>query len=275
MKTCGIDIGSRTIKVLVYDSESAKVLGYKIDETGVDPVQRSQILFHELLHDLKLVPADLGNTVATGYGRKSFSRAAKAVTEITCHARGTIFLFPKARSVIDVGGQDSKVIVLDKKGMVQDFAMNDRCAAGTGRFLEMTADMLKIPLDALSRLALHARKSVEISSMCTVFAESEIVGLLSKGCPREDIVRGAVESVSKRIAAMVDRIGVSRETVFTGGVAKNEAMVRSLENDLNIQLVVPDEPRLTAALGAALIAVEKSIKKRGSSDRTKRKSKMG
>lgn len=272
MKTCGIDIGSRTIKVLVYDCESKTVPGFKIDEAGANPVERSQSLFIELLGELQLKPADLANTVATGYGRKSFPHAAKAVNEITCHARGTVFLFPKARTVIDVGGQDSKIISLDKKGTVQDFVMNDRCAAGTGRFLEMTADMLKIPLDILGRLALQAKKSVEINSMCTVFAESEIIGLLSKGCSREDIVRGAVESVSKRVASMAGRIGVNGETVITGGVAKNAGMVRSLENDLKIRLIVPDEPRITAALGAALIAAEK-IQHRKTPKNTEKKEK--
>jgi len=180
-----------------------------------------------------------------------------SVTEITCHARGTVFHFPEARTVIDVGGQDSKAIAMDRKGNVKDFVMNDRCAAGTGRFLEMTADTLKIPLDAMGRLALQAKKTIEINSMCAVFAESEIIGLLSKGCPREDIVRGVIDSISKRLAVMAGKIGIKEKAVFTGGVAKNPGMVRALENDLKIKLIIPEEPRITGALGAALIAAEK------------------
>jgi predicted CoA-substrate-specific enzyme activase len=254
MITCGMDIGSRTVKALLYDSESQKTIGYLIDDAGANSVRRAKLLFMALLRDFSLKSKDVRHTVSTGYGRKSFSGAKKAVTEITCHARGTVFLFPRARFVIDIGGQDSKAIAIDKKGHVQDFAMNDRCAAGTGRFLEMTADILKIPMDAMVRLAMQAKKSAEINSMCAVFAESEIVGLLSKGRTREEIVRGVMESLSKRTAAMADRIGVEGEAVFSGGVAKNEAMVRMLEKEIGVHLTVPDEPRITGALGAALIA---------------------
>jgi predicted CoA-substrate-specific enzyme activase len=254
MITCGMDIGSRTVKGLLYDSEMKRVLGHRIDETGVNPVKQATSLFQKLLTDLALKPRDIRHTVSTGYGRKLFPGTKKAVTEITCHARGTVFLYPKARFVIDIGGQDSKAIALDKKGHVQDFAMNDRCAAGTGRFLEITADILKIPMDAMVRLAVQSRKSVDISSMCAVFAESEIIGLLSKGRTREEIVRGVMESLSKRTAAMADRVGMNGQTVFSGGVAKNTAMVQMLEKDLGVKLIVPEEPRITGALGAALIA---------------------
>ena len=254
MVTCGMDIGSRTVKALLFDSESDRIIGYRIDDAGVRPVQQANSLYRTLLRDTALKSKDVRRTVSTGYGRKAFHGAQKAVTEITCHARGTIFLFPRARFIIDIGGQDSKAIALDKKGHVQDFAMNDRCAAGTGRFLEMTAAILKIPMDAMVRLALQAKKSADINSMCAVFAESEIVGLLSKGRTREEIVRGVMESLSKRVAAMAGRLGVNGQAVFSGGVAKNAAMVKLLERDLGTSLIVPEEPRITGALGAALIA---------------------
>jgi predicted CoA-substrate-specific enzyme activase len=257
MITCGMDIGSRTIKALLFDTQARKAVGHRIDDTGANPARRAKMLFQALLREHSLKTKDLKSTVSTGYGRKSFSCAQKAVTEITCHARGTVFLFPQARFVIDIGGQDCKAILMDPKGRVQDFAMNDRCAAGTGRFLEMTAEILKIPMDAMVRLAMQAKKSADINSMCAVFAESEIVGLLSKGRTREEIVRGVMESLSKRTAAMAQRVGVHGQAVFSGGVAKNEAMVRMLERDLGVRLTVPEEPRITGALGAALIAAGK------------------
>ncbi|MFH1942054.1 MAG: acyl-CoA dehydratase activase [bacterium] len=258
MLTCGIDIGSRTIEILIFDTEAGRSLGYKISDTGSTPAETARVLFRNLTASLNLKHRELAGTVVTGYGRKSFPLPAVSITEITCHARGVSHLFPEARTVIDIGGQDSKVIGLESDGRVRDFAMNDRCAAGTGRFLEMTSELLEIPLDEMGDLALIAEKSVEINAMCAVFAESEIIGLISKGHPKSEILMGVIESVAKRIIGLTGRVGLHKNVILTGGVAKNRGVVYALKKYLGIDLIVPDEPRITGALGAALLAVDQT-----------------
>ncbi|RLB74434.1 MAG: 2-hydroxyglutaryl-CoA dehydratase, partial [Deltaproteobacteria bacterium] len=189
-----------------------------------------------------------------GYGRLRISFADKEVTEITCHAKGAHFLFPGTRTVVDIGGQDSKVITLDEEGNVTDFVMNDRCAAGTGRFLEVMAGVLETDLENLGRLSLQAKKGVSISSMCTVFAESEVISLIADGHRREAIIRGVHESISKRIFRMTKRLRLRAEITFTGGVAKNRGMVKALEELFRTRLNIPQEPQIVGALGAALVA---------------------
>jgi predicted CoA-substrate-specific enzyme activase len=191
--------------------------------------------------------------VATGYGRRSIPFAGKAVSEITAQAEGVCFLYPEARGIIDIGGQDSKVILVED-GKVADFQMNDKCAAGTGRFLEHTARALEVSVEDLGRLALASRSPASISSMCTVFAESEVISLRAQGIAREDIAAGLVESIARRVAAMARPMGLKEHMALVGGVAKNPAIQAALERELGCKLYVPPEPQITAALGAALIA---------------------
>ena len=253
MIVCGIDIGSRTVKALLFDPESRAIIAREIQDIGPDPVSASRQAFHRVCEGR----AGSVWSVATGYGRKSFPLARATVTEITCHAKGTAFFFPDARAVLDVGGQDSKAIAFDGSGSVLDFAMNDRCAAGTGRFLEMVSGILHIPLDRMGDAVAGARRAAEINSMCAVFAESEIVGLLAKGWAREEVLLGVMESIARRLVTMAGQIETGGTVVFSGGVAKNAGMVRVLERHFKVRLAVPEEPQITAALGAALIGAER------------------
>jgi predicted CoA-substrate-specific enzyme activase len=176
------------------------------------------------------------------------------ITEITCHARGAFFVHPGTRTVIDIGGQDSKVIRLDEKGRNVDFQMNDKCAAGTGRFLEVMAHALEVKLEDLGPLSRGAQRTIKISSTCTVFAETEVVSLIADNQPKDVIIRGLHESIADRILGLVQRVGLEETVALTGGVAKNEGVVQALESRLKVRLFIPPEPQIIGALGAALIA---------------------
>jgi len=202
--------------------------------------------------------ADIGRVVATGYGRAAIEGADETITEITCHARGAYRFNPAACSVIDIGGQDSKVIRIGQGGRVEDFAMNDKCAAGTGRFLEKTSASLGVPLEGIGEAAAAARERLQISSMCTVFAESEVISLVAEGKSVEDILRGLCFAIAIRNKALFTRAGARAPYMMTGGVARNAGVVRALEEILGEQVYVPDEPELAGALGAAILAMDKA-----------------
>lgn len=257
MLVCGIDVGARTAKVVLLDTAAPGEFGHWMADTGHDPARTGRRLFEAALAERGAAAADITCTVATGYGRASLPFANRAVTEITCHARGVRQYFPDVRTIVDIGGQDSKVIVLDERGAVSDFAMNDRCAAGTGRFLEIVARILDLDLDQLGEAAAQAAHPAAITSQCAVFAESEVVGLLARGVPRQEVLEGVHASIASRIASLAARLSVRPPGVFTGGVAKNEAMVRAVGQALALELAVPPEPQITGALGAALIAAER------------------
>lgn len=244
--------------MVLLDSASPGAFRHWIADTGHDPARTGRRLFEEALRAIGAQPGDVACTVATGYGRAALPFATATVTEITCHARGVQHCFPDARTIVDIGGQDSKVIALDERGSVSDFAMNDRCAAGTGRFLEIVARILDLDLDQLGEVAARATQPVAITSMCAVFAESEVVGLLARGTRREDVLAGVHASVASRVATLASRLRVGPPAVFTGGVAKNAAMVKALAAALSLELSVPPEPQITGALGAALIAAERA-----------------
>ncbi len=222
--------------------------------TGFDFQKVAETVYGDALEEAGVPQAD--NVVATGYGRRSITFANKAVSEITAHAKGVHFLYPDVCGIIDIGGQDSKVIVIEH-GRVADFQMNDKCAAGTGRFLEHTARALEVSVDEMGRLAMAAQEPASISSMCTVFAESEVITLRAQGCTKEDIAAGLVDSIARRVAAMARPMGLKKHVALVGGVAKNEGIRAALERALDTKLFVPDEPQITGALGAALIAGEK------------------
>jgi len=200
---------------------------------------------------------DVDYTVVTGYGRVTYEAANEEVSEITCHARGTIHLLPTARTVIDIGGQDSKVIRVHPRGYVTDFAMNDKCAAGTGRFLEVLADALEVRVEELGPLSQQSRHPVTISSTCTVFAESEVIGQMSRGAPKADIVAGIPTAIARRVAGLAGQVGLEEAVVMTGGVAQNIGVVKALEKQIGLPIFLPSEPQLVGALGAALLAREK------------------
>ena len=252
MIVAGMDIGSITTETVIL--RDREVFSSVIMPTGANSRKAAERSLSAALGKASLDPEDVTAIVTTGYGRASFPRATKMITEITCHARGAFFLHPRTRTVIDIGGQDSKVIRLDTQGRNVDFQMNDKCAAGTGRFLEVMAHALEVKVEDLGRLSLVAPRSIKISSMCTVFAESEVVSLIADNQPKEVIIRGLHDSIADRILGMVNRLGIEEEVTLTGGVAKNEGVVRALEDRLGVKMFVPPEPQIIGALGAALLA---------------------
>ena len=252
MITAGIDIGSITAKAAVLDGGT--ILGTRVIFTGYNAALAGQGVFEELLKELGVERAAVRRVVSTGYGRNSVSFADKAMTEIICHAAGAHHLDTKVRSVIDIGGQDSKAIVLDPQGKVKNFAMNDKCAAGTGRFLEVMARALETDLDGFGALSLKAKAPSRISSLCTVFAESEVISLISKGESRENIIAGIHESIAARVAALANRVGLVPPVVMTGGVAKNIAVVSALEKKLGVAVHVAKFAQVNGAIGAAVLA---------------------
>ena len=245
MRFAGIDIGSRTIELVVLNEKGVVVS--KQADAGVDPIGRAQ----EILNG---VPYD--SITATGYSRHLFelSFAAPTVTEIKAYAVGAWDLFPEVRTILDIGGQDSKAIAVNDAGKVTKFEMNDRCAAGTGKFLEIMAHTLGHSLDGFGLEALKAKKDIRISNMCTVFAESEVTSLLAKGEEPQDIALGLHWSVVRRAAGMLKRVSVEEPIVFAGGVARNVCMHRLLEETLKKKITVPKDPQMVGAYGAALLA---------------------
>lgn len=252
MLSCGIDIGSTTIEAVLLDR--GKVLGKVMTASGAFPAEHARKALDGLLSDLHIDRSAIGRIVATGFGRNYFEHSDRAVSEIACHAAGVFSLMPDACTIIEIGGQDSKMMQLDENGRVRDFVMNDRCAAGTGKFIETVARTLIMPVEETGRIGLRAEKACEISSMCAVFAETEIVGLLHQGVSPESVLRGVFNAVSRRILGMSGRIGLKETIVFTGGVARNAGVHKALEEITGRTIRVPAEPQFTGALGAAIIA---------------------
>jgi (R)-2-hydroxyacyl-CoA dehydratese activating ATPase len=248
MRFAGIDIGSRSIELVVVDKSGKMVQSLQAD-TGFDPLSQARKLIDGVRYN---------RILATGYGRSLFEIAfdAPTVTEIKAHARGARAFFPHAQTVLDIGGQDSKAIALFENGKVKKFEMNDRCAAGTGKFLEIMARTLGFEIADFGRQALLAEKDITISSMCTVFAESEVTSLIAKGQDRREIARGLHSSVIRRAAGMISRVSDQGDIVFTGGVANNACMRDLLAQKLFREVLVPETPQLAGALGAALLAGE-------------------
>jgi len=250
----GIDIGSLASKVVLISE--GKLVDYRVERSTFDFKRVGNNLFNDILEKNNLNKSDVF-IMSTGYGRNTIDIADDRITEITAHARGAQYFFPEAHSVIDIGGQDSKAILISKKtGNVMDFQMNDKCAAGTGRFLEVMAHALEVPIEEIGELALNSNKPSAISSTCTVFAESEVISLFARGTSKHDIAAGIHKSIARRVAGMAKRIGVAPLLVFCGGVAKNIAVKKFLEEELGFEIVIPNHPQLTGAIGAALIAQE-------------------
>ena len=258
MTVAGIDIGSLSTEAVILDKK--KILAVIIIPTGSNSKKAAEKALNMALEKSGLSPDELDYIVATGYGRVSAHFAHKKVTEISCHGKGAFSLDPAVRTVIDIGGQDSKVIRLNSRGKVVDFVMNEKCAAGTGRFLEVMAQALETDLEEMSRPAPSSTKTAHISSKCTVFAESEVVSFIAEGYPREEIIKGIIYSVVEQTISMVRRVGVEEVIMMTGGVAKNNAVRKALEETLGIRVTVPEEPQAVGALGAALL-VEEELEK--------------
>ncbi|MFX1476013.1 MAG: acyl-CoA dehydratase activase [Promethearchaeota archaeon] len=250
----GVDVGSTTTKAVLVDAEGS-VLARFLLPTGAAAQKAAQDCLDELAAAAGLDLADV-STVSTGYGRKQVVFAQQSITEITCHCVGVHRLHPEIRTIIDVGGQDSKVIRVGPNGRPADFELNDKCSAGTGRFLEVMARVMQVSLNELAQMALQSQSPCTISSTCTVFAESEVIGRIGAGDSPADIAAGVHKSMAAKIAALSRRVGINPPVCITGGVALNPAFRMFLGQHLDTELVVPAQPQFTGALGAALLALE-------------------
>lgn len=249
----GIDVGSLTAKAAVIGKGG--IVSYSIADTGANPQKAGETVFDRVLREAGCRREEIRYIVGTGYGRVSLPFVNSTVTELTCHARGAHYLDPSIRTVIDIGGQDSKVIKLNTDGSMSDFLMNDKCAAGTGRFLEVMARALEVDLEELGQFSLRSRKPCSINSTCTVFAESEVVSLSASGEEKEDIAAGLHHAIAKRVGNMAKRLGIEENIVFVGGVAKNVGVRKTLEDFLEVHFTpLSEDPQIIGALGAALLA---------------------
>jgi predicted CoA-substrate-specific enzyme activase len=250
----GVDIGSTMTKVVLMD-KSGNLLSAIKGPTGPEHRQLANEVMRQALEQASLQIDDISYIVATGYGRLNVPFADRQITELSCHARGVSSLFPNVRTAIDIGGQDAKCMKI-ANGRLTSFVMNDKCAAGSGRFLEVTAATLGIRLEDMGDISLKATKKIQISNLCTIFAQQEVVALLSRGEKLENILAGLHDALASRIAALARRLGIEPDLVLTGGVAKNTGMVRAMKESLGCEILVPEEPLLTGALGAAILAKE-------------------
>ena len=251
----GVDVGSTQTKAVIVN-EAAEIVARALIDTGANVSAAAQKAYEKVLELAGIEEREVEYVVGTGYGRYKVTFGNKQITEISCHGRGAVHMFPGTRTVLDMGGQDSKAIRVSPRGEILDFCMNDKCAAGTGRFLGAAAQALQIPLDELGPLSLKSTKPVRISTTCTVFAESEILSWLGKGKKVEDILWGVHQSIAARSVGLLKRVGIEEEITFTGGVAKNIGMVKALEEKLGKKLNVSEDSHFMGALGAALFALD-------------------
>jgi len=257
--TAGIDIGSSTSKAVIL--EDNQILSYSIMPTGAESAGSAQKAMGEALRGANhLSLEDIGWVIATGYGRIIAPFANETVTEISCHARGANWLFPSVRTVLDMGGQDCKAIRCDEQGKLLNFVMNDKCAAGTGRFLEVMAGVMELPLEDIGRLSLRAREEIRINSTCTVFGKSEVTSLIRQGRDKKDILAGLHTAILSRVYTLLRKVGIKADFAITGGIAKNIGMVQKLEERVGLNALLSEEPQIVGALGAALFAQDKLSK---------------
>jgi len=253
--TAGVDVGSTQTKAIVIN-EARKIVGRALIDTGANVVLAAEQAFTEALGNANVQEEEVEYVIGTGYGRYRVTFGNTQVTEISCHGRGAVHMFPDTRTVIDMGGQDTKAIRVRPSGEIVDFCMNDKCAAGTGRFLGAASNAINIPLDELGPTALRAKRPVRISTTCTVFAESEVLSWLGKGKKIEDILQGVHQSIAARSIGLLRRVGIEEQITFTGGVARNIGMVDALQKGLGAKLNVSDDSHFIGALGASLFALD-------------------
>lgn len=251
----GIDSGSTSTNAVILNNDK-EIVAYTVIRTGAKSSESAKRALDEVLKKAGLEREELSLIVSTGYGRVSIAFADKEVTEISCHGKGAHYINPKIRTIIDIGGQDSKVIKLNEKGEVIDFVMNDKCAAGTGRFLEMMARTLEIDIKDMGPESLKWKENIKISSMCSVFAESEVISLIAQNKEKTDIIHALNQSISSKTNALLGRVGRESEFMMTGGVAQNIGVVKALEERIGEKLFISDEPEIVGAIGAALFGLE-------------------
>jgi predicted CoA-substrate-specific enzyme activase len=249
----GIDVGSTMTKVVILNGG---IIASIIGPTGPEQRHLANKVMEEALNRVNLSFQAITYIISTGYGRINVPFADKQFTEITCHAKGIVNLFPKAKTIIDIGGQDVKGIKIDASGRPIDFVMNDKCAAGSGRFIEVIADTLGVPLDKVGDLSLQSKNPAKISNICTIYAQQEVAASLAEGVPIPDLLAGVHQSLADRIIRMVNRLRVEDAVIITGGGGKNRGLLKALSEQLDHKILVPDEPLITGALGAALLGKE-------------------
>jgi predicted CoA-substrate-specific enzyme activase len=257
MISAGVDLGSTYLKVVVL--RNGERAGYGVAPTGHDHDLTSKQVLKEALVMASIDSKDIDYIVSTGYGRRVTSLANETISEISANARGVQWLGAEmgVRTIIDIGGQDTKVIALDDDLQIINFAMNDKCAAGTGRFLEILAKVLDISLDDMGALSLESKDPVDITTTCLVFAKSEVAALIFQGYPKEDIIAGIHKAVARRLVGMAKKVGIRKVIFFDGGPARNIGMINAMERELGMKMFVPDMPQIVTATGAALIAAER------------------
>ncbi len=255
MYVLGIDSGSTSTNAVIMDG-NREIKAFSVVRTGAKSGESADRILGEVLGKAGLKREDISWIVSTGYGRVSIPFADENVTEISCHGRGAHYFNPRIRTILDIGGQDSKAIRLDEKGEVVDFVMNDKCAAGTGRFLEAIARTLEIDISEVGPVALQSREAIEITSMCTVFAESEVISLIANNKEKADIANGICQAIANKSYSLLKRVGLEPDFMMTGGVAKNPGVVRAVEDKLLAKLYICPEPEIVGAVGAALYALE-------------------
>jgi predicted CoA-substrate-specific enzyme activase len=264
MIVAGVDVGSTATKAALLD-ENRKVIATALTETGANVVRAAERAFKKALETAGLEEWEVGYTVGTGYGRYKVPFGNAQITEITCHAKGASALFPGTRTILDIGGQDTQAIRISERGEVLDFCMNDKCAAGTGRFLSASADVLELTLDEIGPVSLRAPKILKITNVCTVFVEAEIMNQLARGSAVEEILAGVHASIAGRSIGLLRRVGLEDEITFTGGVSRNIGMVAALETRLARKLNVHKDAQFIGAIGASLFALERAAHGDGAS----------
>jgi benzoyl-CoA reductase subunit A len=275
MLTAGIDIGSRSAQCVILDD--GELITYGNIETGPESAKTAYATFDAAIHrsdelwgkyrlklpDIKtdhIKIEDMAYIVATGYGRVIVPFANANITEISCHAKGAVRFVPGVSTILDMGGQDCKGIRVDEKGNVTNFIMNDKCAGGTGRFMEIISDILQVPLTEIGPISMKSTEKIPFNTICAVFAKSEAVALLKKGTSKADILSGLHEAISSRVIALLKRVGIEEKFVITGGIAKNIGVVSKVEEKAGIKTTIPDEPQIAGAMGAAIFALERAKK---------------
>jgi len=253
MVTCGIDVGSLSSEAVIF--VDMDIAAYSIIRTGPESAQTAVTALEEALKNTDINKKDIELTVATGYGRVIVPFADKNITEIACHAKGAHYFFPSVRTILDMGGQDCKAIRCDEKGKMTSFLMNDKCAAGTGRSMEVMADLLQVRLEEIGPLSLKARgEPVKISNTCVVFAKSEVLSLMRQGVNINDILAGLCDGIAERVKGLIRIVGVEEDFVISGGISKNSGVVKRLEQKLGVMSHISFEPQIVGAVGAALFA---------------------
>ncbi len=259
MLYAGIDIGSQSTEFVIID-DNKELVSYSIIPTGAVHSEAASKALEEACENANCNIEDIGYIVSTGYGRKNVTLANKNVTEITCHVKGAFHLNPNIRTILDIGGQDSKVIKVGADGSVLDFIMNEKCAAGTGRFLETIARVLDVDLNDMGLMSLDSQRDIKLSSTCTVFAESEVISKIAEGIEIVDILKGVHGSICDRAISMLEKVGIEESLAMTGGVAKNIGVINILSKKLGVDVFVSNEPQIIGALGAAIFAYEMNKK---------------